>query len=751
MQSGAFSDTEGAGARRTALLARYTSSANGRDSSSGIQDAAARAGGEAGQDDFIPYAINFGGPAYTPPSTGLPFRDGTSLLPHTVGVLRVQVSDIVDALPNKDYALIYATAVHVGNRFDWVVPNLPRGVYTVHFYFAELYYPQPGGRVYDLFVQNEQVAADFDPFLEPGGGARRGIVKSISGVKASAGFIHVRVQHGGGRGGNLCFNALSVDGDVEASREYVKTLPIHPKVKLSEVGVKPVERSQPLTRGFARRLTHGNFSCHVSDLEAAYGADPTMGEKPFFILGDPKDQAGLQGPGKAANPLPFLWISHPSPKLGPLGLQIVGPNGHVPLHPHGRFLGFGDHVFLYNVYVGGEYRILSKGQQVANFSTHPEGSMCPEIFGQFESRYQCSKADEARVENVMSRWNEGIQEAEWIRFRDQSHQCVFHFTVIDNELFWKRPAVDPWHQLVIDFVHSLLRKARIPDVEFLFDCADLARTDAFHPTPPVFSFSARTSDGDVLMPHPYMIDDIYLTGLNIREASMGPLWEERQPKAYFRGANSAYKSYGSMEELKFDRRWKAYFWNRQRPDLFNVRLNDGNPNAFRDPGKTLKAEILKRGYFHAPDPRENELRYRYLLVLDGSCAPGRTAAALTSGALVMKQTSFFVEYFYDLLRPCHHYVPLDHFLNNLPDNVEWANKYSRSARQIQLNGFQFAMERLRSQDMICYMAYLLRALGVRQKFQAKVREGMVPLPQPAQDPARHTCQFGGPPKPPSGS
>ena len=50
--------------------------------------------------------------------------------------------------------------------------------------------------------------------------------------------------------------------------------------------------------------------------------------------------------------------------------------------------------------------------------------------------------------------------------------------------------------------------------------------------------------------------------------------------------------------------------------------------------------------------------HRYLLHIDGNVASSRLASELHLGGTVFKQDSFSSEYFYPLLQPWTHYVPV---------------------------------------------------------------------------------------------
>ena len=68
---------------------------------------------------------------------------------------------------------------------------------------------------------------------------------------------------------------------------------------------------------------------------------------------------------------------------------------------------------------------------------------------------------------------------------------------------------------------------------------------------------------------------------------------------------------------------------------------------------------------------EEQLQYKYLIAVDGWAAPWeRVPAVLASNSLLLKQESPFVEWFYDLMIPGVHYVPVKYDLSDLVDKIK---------------------------------------------------------------------------------
>jgi hypothetical protein len=47
--------------------------------------------------------------------------------------------------------------------------SLANGTYTVNLKFAEIWFTSPGQRIYNILINGQQVASNFDPFAAAGG------------------------------------------------------------------------------------------------------------------------------------------------------------------------------------------------------------------------------------------------------------------------------------------------------------------------------------------------------------------------------------------------------------------------------------------------------------------------------------------------------------------------------------------------------------------------------------------------------
>lgn len=104
-------------------------------------------------------------------------------------------------------------------------------------------------------------------------------------------------------------------------------------------------------------------------------------------------------------------------------------------------------------------------------------------------------------------------------------------------------------------------------------------------------------------------------------------------------------------------------------------------------------------------------RYKYLIDLPCRGYSGRFKALLFSGRPLFKvvppPNTQLKEYFYDDLKPFVHYIPVRNDLNDLNEQLNWAEDNYDKALEIAKNAQIYALEHLRTENAIAYLEKLL--------------------------------------------
>lgn len=105
--------------------------------------------------------------------------------------------------------------------------------------------------------------------------------------------------------------------------------------------------------------------------------------------------------------------------------------------------------------------------------------------------------------------------------------------------------------------------------------------------------------------------------------------------------------------------------------------------------------------------------YKFIISADGHCATGRLRHLLASDSVVFWMVSDKVEWFYSLLIPYVHYVPIRYETNNaeltsedIIAKLQWAEDHPAQAAAIVKNANEFAHFHLTQQGLQCYSIQL---------------------------------------------
>ena len=114
------------------------------------------------------------------------------------------------------------------------------------------------------------------------------------------------------------------------------------------------------------------------------------------------------------------------------------------------------------------------------------------------------------------------------------------------------------------------------------------------------------------------------------------------------------------------------------------------------------------------DLAEQIKKYKYIIVADGHCAALRMRHVLASDSAVFWVETNLIEWFYPLLQPYVHYIPvrlLRHEpqdpLQDINDKVAWAESNPDKVAKIVKNANQFAVMHLSEHALTCYSVQML--------------------------------------------
>lgn len=178
-----------------------------------------------------------------------------------------------------------------------------------------------------------------------------------------------------------------------------------------------------------------------------------------------------------------------------------------------------------------------------------------------------------------------------------------------------------------------------------------------------------------------------------RKKSVSGPQDHRKPMIVWRGTTGGFGGLKKGRKVVLELGLK-------RPDLVDSGVSDWNEELW-GPDK---------GRLKPPMPMRKQIdTYKYQAWLPGNCASVRLALQLAADALVFKIESDEHEWYYPLLKPYVHYIPVvaNETHTNLLEQLAWAESNLDQVRRIVAAANKFARQFLTRSARDCYFMQLL--------------------------------------------
>lgn len=195
---------------------------------------------------------------------------------------------------------------------------------------------------------------------------------------------------------------------------------------------------------------------------------------------------------------------------------------------------------------------------------------------------------------------------------------------------------------------------------------------------------------------PAAAGDVYKASFDRRgdraDQMSGPL-DTRKPMVVWRGTT------GGFGGLRKGRKVLLHL-GIERPDMIDSGVSDWN-EALYGPDEGRKKPVMTM--------REQVNTYKYQAWLPGNCASVRLALQLASDAAVFKIENEETEWYYPLLKPYVHYIPItaNETHTDVLQQLAWAETHQQHVRRIVLAANDFASTYLTGHGRDCYFMQLL--------------------------------------------
>lgn len=287
---------------------------------------------------------------------------------------------------------------------------------------------------------------------------------------------------------------------------------------------------------------------------------------------------------------------------------------------------------------------------------------------------------------------------------------------------------------------ELCENRQVPDLEFFVNRRDfpLLKQDGTEPyehmfdsetTPlvshkyekyaPIFSSVTKTNFADLPIP---TIDDwarvkSYEGAFFIKTQSrqykgdFSMPWEQRKPTAVFRGAST-----GCGTTIETNPRLKAaYISSLNERDCMGIPYLDAGitdwnlrPRKVKGEKYLQTIEITNLPFTLVPKlSPEQQCNYRYIVHIEGHVSAFRLSLELSMGSTILLVQSDYELWFYKLLKPFEHFVPVKKDLSDLIDKIKWCRDNDAKCRQIADNAKMFFYKYLTKNGIFDYLQNLL--------------------------------------------
>jgi len=176
--------------------------------------------------------------------------------------------------------------------------------------------------------------------------------------------------------------------------------------------------------------------------------------------------------------------------------------------------------------------------------------------------------------------------------------------------------------------------------------------------------------------------------------------------------------------------WRGTFTKEIRKKLCSISLENptlinagfGSKSVMNDALLSFKTSFKDfLDFYKGFSSIEEQCSYKYLPVIDGCmCTYPGYQWRLLSNSVVFKQKSKEIQWFYLLLEPNIHYVPVKNDLSDITSQILWAQQNDEICNNIAKKATEFVLDNLTFEDIYVYFYKVLHYYSSLQDFDKKL-------------------------------
>lgn len=281
-----------------------------------------------------------------------------------------------------------------------------------------------------------------------------------------------------------------------------------------------------------------------------------------------------------------------------------------------------------------------------------------------------------------------FNQSDTIKLHSKYKDAALHLTVVDgiiNVVNPELPVLQRNANAAKNMLLDILKRSGLPDgLDMVWNMHDapivIEEAESYH-QPPMFSFCSRHGFADVAIT---ALDFAHVT-FDMADLLLAHPWSSRSEVAFWRGSPT-----GAMYTLD---NWRAM----PRPQLVNLSQHNSAVLDAKFYGcwqcevGVWEEIVAELGAADGGNPPGQEVlaERKYLVDLDGNGWSSRLLGQLALGCVIFKVEPLYYEFFWSLLIPYVHYVPIRRDMSDLVSQIEYARAHDEEMQAIAMAARDF--------------------------------------------------------------
>ncbi|MFA6119430.1 MAG: glycosyl transferase family 90 [Parachlamydiales bacterium] len=276
-------------------------------------------------------------------------------------------------------------------------------------------------------------------------------------------------------------------------------------------------------------------------------------------------------------------------------------------------------------------------------------------------------------------------------------------SIKDNRVSYESFLVDKFHPRFIrfrNFMKKILDFIKLSDTTFLYSISDtlddpkiLNLLEA-----PVFCISKKNGNNKIILfPHIEWMskNDGFIEA--ICKADLQCPWNEKINKVFWRGVDTGFENFEENE------RFKVVVLSDKYPELIDAKFSGICQNQDLNKYSQLITNIQISPI--------DQIKYKYLLAIDGNAFPGSFFWQLFSNCVIIKNKSPYLEWYYSGLKKDEHFIEYENE-KDLIEKINYCKIDDQRSLEISKKASAFSRQFLSNENIISYIHYLIDRYSV---------------------------------------